>query len=188
MYNVAVEPFKLHNNPSGCIILHNTVVKHGTPALLSTPETVRHTLSRNNLYVGTADRYGMDFLARMIDCDFDYDGFAGGPFQIFLRWNGVRYDTLDEVKKRGPVLKHAWLLEARSLFASGARPPADVTQARTAPDLRLAPRSKALDAGVVLPGLNDGYHGSRPDLGAYELGDETPAYGPRAAPNSGDTH
>ena len=119
MDNVAVEPFKLHNNPSGCLIFHNTSVKHGTPALLYTPEKVRHCLSRNNLYVGTADRYGMDFLARMTDCDFDHDGFAGGPFQIFLRWNGVRYGTLDDVKKRAPVLKHALLLDARTLFASG---------------------------------------------------------------------
>ena len=133
MYNVAVEPFKLHNNPSGCLIFHNTVVKHGTPALLYTPEAVRHSLSRNNLYVGTEDRYGMDFLARMTDCDFDYDGFAGGPFQIFLRWNGVRYGTLEEVKKRAPVLRHAVLLDARSLFASGALPPTDVSTVLSRP-------------------------------------------------------
>ena len=180
MYNVAVEPFKLHNNPSGCLIFHNTVVKHGTPALLYTPEAVRHSLSRNNLYVGTEDHYGMDFLARMIDCDFDYDGFAGGPFQVFLRWNGVRYGTLDDVKKRASVLRHAVLLDSRSLFSSGTLPPEHVSRATSVPpDLRLSARSKAIDAGAILAGLNDGFHGVRPDLGAYELGDEPPHYGPR---------
>ena len=181
MDNVAVEPFKLHNSPSGCLIFHNTSVKHGTPALLYTRETVRHCLSRNNLYVGTEDHYGMDFLARMTDCDFDHDGFAGGPFQVFLRWNGVRYATLDDVKKRAPVLKHALLLDVRTLFASGALPPEDTARPRSSSiDLRLSPRSKAVDAGVPLPGLNDGFHGARPDLGAYELGDPLPHYGPRA--------
>ncbi len=34
MYNVAVEPFKLHNNPSGCLIFHNTSVKNGAPSVL----------------------------------------------------------------------------------------------------------------------------------------------------------
>jgi hypothetical protein len=175
MYNVAVEPFKLHNNPSGCLIIHNTSVKHGTPALLHTPEMVRHILSRNNLYAGTHDRYGMDFLARMTNCDFDYDGFAGGPYQIFLRWNGVRYGTLDEVRKRAPVLKHASLLDARTLFASGALPPPDAAASYDSGiDLRLDSQSKAIDAGITLPGLNDGFDGARPDLGAHELGEPLP--------------
>ena len=143
MYNVAVEPFKLHNNPSGCLILHNTSVKNGTPALLWTSDSVRHCLSRNNLYVGTQAHYGMDFTARMKDCDFDYDGFAGGPYEILLRWNGIRYGTLEEVKQRAPVLKHAVLLDARSLFASGAMPPTDVAGSHDSSiDLRLSSHSK----------------------------------------------
>jgi hypothetical protein len=181
MYNVTAEPFKLHNHPSGCLIIHNTSVKHGAPALLSTHEAVRHSLSRNNLYVGTQHRYGMDFQAQMMNCDFDYDGFAGGPFQILLRWNGIRYGTLNEVKKSAPVLKHASLLDAGTLFASGPLPPPDPA-AFYAPgiDLRLNPRSRAVDAGVRIPGLNDGFQGARPDLGAYELGDPLPHYGPRS--------
>jgi hypothetical protein len=179
LYNVAAEPFKLHNNPSGGLIFHNTVVKHGTPALLHTPEPVRHCLSRNNLYVGTAGRYGMDFLARMTDCDFDHDGFAGGPYEILLRWNGVRYGTLDEVRRRVPVLRHAILLPSAG-FVSGAEAPVDVARAVSLPpDLRLAADSGAIDAGTALPGLNGGFRGRRPDLGAYELGDPPPYYGPR---------
>ncbi len=87
----------------------------------------------------------------MVDCDFDYDGFGGGPFTLFLKWNGVRYATLDEVRKKAPVLKHAVLVDAATAFASGARPPEDV--ARQVPntiDLRLSPRSQAVDAGQPL--------------------------------------
>ena len=180
MYNVGAEPFKLHNSPSGCLIFHNTSVKNGTPTQLWTSEPVRHSLSRNNLYVGTQARYGMDFTAPMKDCDFDYDGFAGGPYEILLRWNGVRYGTLEDVKQRAPVLKHAALLDVRTLFASGAMPPAEVATPHVRSiDLRLSSRSKAVDAGQSLPGWNDGFRGSRPDLGAYELGDPLPHYGPR---------
>ncbi len=180
MDNVAVEPFKLHNSPSGCLIFHNTCVKNGVPALLWTSERVRHSLTRNNLFVGTAGNYAFECTAPMVECDFDYDGFGGGPFRLFLRWNGTRYASLAEVHRRAPVFKHALQLDAPGLFASGVLPPVDVAERRpNSLDFRLAPRSAAVDAGAVLPGWNDGFHGKRPDLGAYELGDTLPHYGPR---------
>jgi hypothetical protein len=46
-------------------------------------------------------------------------------------------------------------------------------------DLRLRPNCGAIDVGEVLPGFNDNYAGKAPDLGAYELGQPIPHYGPR---------
>ena len=46
-------------------------------------------------------------------------------------------------------------------------------------DLRLRRGSRAIDAGIVLPNINDGYDGRAPDLGAYEYGQDMPHYGPR---------
>ena len=46
-------------------------------------------------------------------------------------------------------------------------------------DFRLKPGSAAVDAGVVLPSITDGFTGRAPDLGARELGRELPHYGPR---------
>jgi hypothetical protein len=46
-------------------------------------------------------------------------------------------------------------------------------------DLRLRPRSKAVDAGTVIPNVTDGFRGRAPDLGAYEQGEAPPHYGPR---------
>jgi hypothetical protein len=180
MANVAVEPFKLHNGPSGCLIFHNTVVKHGPPVLLYTSDRVRNCWTRNNLFVGTAASYAFECTAPMVDCDFDYDGFAGGPFRLFLRWNGIRYESMNEVRRRAPVYRHAVMLDSAGLFASGARPPGEVAQLQPSSiDLRLSARSRAVDAGQVITGLNDGFHNSAPDLGAYELGDPFPHYGPR---------
>jgi hypothetical protein len=44
---------------------------------------------------------------------------------------------------------------------------------------RLKAGSKAVDAGVVIPTINDAFSGSAPDLGALELGAPEPKYGPR---------
>jgi hypothetical protein len=46
-------------------------------------------------------------------------------------------------------------------------------------DFRLRPGSAAIDRGVVIPNVNDGFTGSAPDLGALETGQPLPIYGPR---------
>ena len=46
-------------------------------------------------------------------------------------------------------------------------------------DFPLRPESVAVDAGVRLPNVNDGFAGKAPDLGAYEAGQPVPHYGPR---------
>ena len=46
-------------------------------------------------------------------------------------------------------------------------------------DFRLRKNAKAIDAGKILPGINDDYQGKAPDLGAYEYNGDVPHYGPR---------
>jgi hypothetical protein len=46
-------------------------------------------------------------------------------------------------------------------------------------DFRLRPGSAAIDRGVAIPNVNDGFTGSAPDLGALEAGQPLPVYGPR---------
>jgi hypothetical protein len=48
-------------------------------------------------------------------------------------------------------------------------------------DFRLRAGSKAVDAGMPLSNINDGFAGKAPDLGAYELAQRLPVYGPRGA-------
>jgi hypothetical protein len=180
LYNVELETFKMHNSPSGALFFHNTSVKKGTPLLLMTSERVRNCVYRNNLFIGTEGRaYECD--APMIDCDFDYDGFGGVSGGIFLKWNNVRYASLQEVKTKAPVYRHAVVVDPATVFASGMRPPADAKQRHSSDtvDLRLRAGTAAIDAGEVLPGFNDDFAGKAPDLGAYELGGPLPHYGPR---------
>jgi hypothetical protein len=47
-------------------------------------------------------------------------------------------------------------------------------------DFRLVPGSAAEDRGLVLPNINGDFNGQAPDLGALEVGQESPHYGPRS--------
>ena len=46
-------------------------------------------------------------------------------------------------------------------------------------DFRLKAGSAAIDKGKPLPNVTDGFSGTAPDLGAFELGQAPPHYGPR---------
>jgi len=179
MYNLDYTSFKMHNNTRGMLYFHNTVVKRGMPWPLSTSADVARAVSRNNLYLGTQADYAMEFSPPMAKCDFDYDGFGGGPFPRFLKWNKLTYATLAEVHEKAPVERHASLLDVATAFASGVRPPDKYEIAAPVPDLRLGAKSGAIDRGALLPNINDGYRGKAPDLGAYEYGQPLPHYGPR---------
>jgi hypothetical protein len=180
LYNCANEPFKMHNSPSGVLFIHNTSVRKGMALQLFTPAKVTNCLFRNNLFVGSSGTYAYENDAPMVDCDLDYDGFAGGPWKVFLKWNETRYGTFEDMKTRAPVYRHAVQVDSATLFASGARAPEDAGKAYDRNvDLRLKSGCAAIDAGVVLPGWNDGFGGKAPDLGAYEIGQDIPFYGPR---------
>ena len=180
LYNVGHEVFKMHNGPSGALFFHNTAVKAGMPLVLYTGEAVSNVRTRNNLFIGTTGNYGYESTARMRGCDFDYDGFAG-QWKQFLKWNRIRYKTMDEARQKAPVYNHVVRIRPQGLFATGILPPADL-KTRFKPavnDLRLKDGCDAIDAGVPLANINDGFAGKAPDLGAYELGCKLPHYGPR---------
>ena len=180
MYNVVGAPFKMHNSPSGALMLHNTVVKKGMPLESFPSVPVRNTVFRNNLFIGTTGNYAYESTAPMEDCDFDYDGFGGGPYGQFLKWNKERYNTIKEAREKAPVYRNAVAVDATTVFSNNTKAPDDEkTQFPMPFDLRLKPGSAAIDSGALLPGLNDKFSGQAPDLGAYESGQELPHYGPR---------
>jgi parallel beta helix pectate lyase-like protein len=182
LHNVLLEPFKMHSRPSGVLLYHNTVVRKGSPLVLLTPERVHHCVSRNNLFIGSAGNYAYENDAPMVDCDFDFDGFGGGPWKWFLKWNGQRFASVEETKVKAPQYRHAVLVDSGTVFPGGSQVPEDPEKGcPIGADLRLNPDTAAVDAGEILPGFNDGYAGKGPDLGAYEVGSPMPHYGPRAA-------
>jgi len=112
-------------------------------------------VSRNNIYAGTA--VGLHSWSKTNPVNFDYDLIhtANGPL---VRWAGKSYDTLE-------AFALATRQEAHGLAAGPG------LQAPSQGDCRLAPGSPCIDRGIVIPGFNDGFRGTAPDLGAIESPD-----------------
>jgi len=190
LYNIGLESFKLHLTPpgpghmtSGGVILQNTVVKAGVPFRVWSGEgPARHFFLRNNLLVGGRGPYAVELTCPIEESDWDYDAYAGGRFGNFAYWNRVRYPTLAAFRTGTGQERHGLHLPwSKELFASPLERPVelDTEYPVSVNDLRLGEHSPVLDAGVVLPSVNDGYRGKAPDLGAVELGSPLPHYGPR---------
>jgi hypothetical protein len=88
------------------------------------------------------------------------------------------YADFAAVQAGGAVERHGVLL-VMPVFQGGFVGPTDARVRYEPPEFILAATSNAIDRGQRLPGVNDGFSGAAPDLGALELGCPVPAYGPR---------
>src|SRR5262249_43177993 len=131
---------------------------------------------------------------------YDYDGFRpnrGGekPFVWLGPKPGVRVDYDVDAKQAPRFERLAELAAASGQETHGVEVDYDIFENLQPPmppdsskpgkpyeaialDFRLKDGSKAVDAGVGLPNVNDAFTGKAPDLGAYELGQPLPVYGP----------
>ena len=184
IYNTLYSPFKLHNDTAGVLMIHNTSIRAGIPFFIRTStETVRDSLTRNNLFVGTSGP-ALASTAGMIGSDFDSDGYAWSDGDFAL-WNKRRYPTVESALAGGALYGRygALRLDARTLFDSDLAPVSDASRRYDSEVNRplLSARSPARDRGVPLAGFNDDFLGQAPDLGCCEQGLALPAVGPRAA-------
>jgi hypothetical protein len=92
-----------------------------------------------------------------------------------------RFKTLKEYSDATGQEKHSVLIDYDT-FVNVTMPDKTDPQRLYKPDgldFRLRPGSPAIDAGVDLPSITDGFTGRAPDIGAYEAGKPVPHYGPR---------
>ncbi len=175
MQNTGNKPFKLHVNSTGTIIAHNTC----TAAREAFYGSSAHDATfANNLLLGTGGEQGYWLSTQMDPMIMDYTGYNVAAPTALIKHNNVRYRTMKEFVENTGQMKHAVRVDW-DVFAENARP-AGYHQIDQPNPLQLRPGSAAVDAGLVLPGINDGFHGHAPDLGCYELGKPAPRYGPRA--------
>jgi hypothetical protein len=193
VYNSVYGPLKIQADPSGILVYQNTYVGEIQQI---TPASNLHF--RNNLIMGTKARptlFAIDTHTPWSSSD--YNGFhvnsnaeysfqwnsppAGGPVDFTSPREVHRFKTLAEYRRATGQEAHSREVDY-SVFVD-AKPPdfSDPTKLVSPSDLdlQLRARSRAVDAGMVLPGLTDGFTGRAPDLGAYEQGVEPPHYGPR---------
>jgi len=184
---------KYIDTPSGVLVYQNTFIgsAHG-----STSASNLHY--RNNLIL--SDGWFEPALTMTTFTNYsssDYNGFRlmpGGkvafewmspPFDILTDYANKlvarQYQTLDEYTKATGQDKHSVLVDY-DVFVNVKIPDKTDPQRLYKPDefdFRLRPGSTAIDAGMLLPTINDAYEGKAPDLGACELGKPLPHYGPR---------
>jgi hypothetical protein len=109
--------------------------------------------------VGTADAFyyentGLEPFFQ----DYDLLHSTGDGFVTF---DGAHYDSVDAYFAATGLCEHC--LEAEPGFVDGP-----------GGDYDLQESSAAVDRGEIVPGVNDGYVGEAPDIGAYELGGAGP--------------
>jgi hypothetical protein len=184
-------------NPAGVIVYHNTIIaEHRTATRLSNAHF------RNNLFLGTDAAAGIAVLGGPTAYStYDYNGYRpnrGAARQY--TWTGLAPGVLADYETDPmPVRAFATLAEltsATGLEAHGIevdydifedlRPPSPPDSSKPGTpydaldlDFRLKRGSRAVDAGDRLPNVNDAFTGRAPDLGAYEVDQPPPVYGPR---------
>ncbi len=188
-YNVMSEQFKLHSHanptvePNGVFIYNNTFVSATTALQLETPTYVHHFALGNNLFIGPAspaNNLTVDWYGYIDDGLFDYNGYwpdAGFSYNYKSRY--VTGSNFAALQATGSGLETHGLLANPQTLASGIVGPSDYHAFYAPQNFALSGTSVALNRGVVLPNVTDGYTGSAPDLGALESGCPAPIYGPR---------
>ena len=184
-------------NPAGVIVYHNTIVAENRTA-----QRLSNAHFRNNLFLGTDAPVGISVMGGPTAYStYDYDGYRPNRgVESQYSWLGpkpgvlVDYESAPNQPQRFRTLAELTAATGQEthgieidydIFES-LRPPAPPDSSKPGKpydpaslNFQLRPGSKAVDAGVRLPNVNDGFNGKAPDLGAYELGQPIPIYGPR---------
>lgn len=182
-FNIAGAPFKLHNQPTGLFIAHNSSARIGN-ALSDDGQQWRNTIIRNNFMLGT--RYAFEFMTIADEGfrDVDYNGWgtnhaSDSPSAPDFKWNNIRYQRLSDLQQIG-VETHGVTVSFNDVYNATLPASVDVASPIGEADLRLQNSSVAINKGAVIANLNDPFvTDGQPDLGAFELGKPLPHYGPR---------
>lgn len=165
------------------VILNNTFVNWNF-VLGYQSDGILAAISRNNLFVAAngGPIWQQSSGARKDwRTDLDYDGFdwTGG---YAFDYGGSQLGTIANLTSASGQESHGIRISHSTCFAAfdvPGPPPLTTVPPQT---MTLNANCPAVDAGVVLPNITDGYTGSAPDMGAYEVGAPEVHYGRRLAP------
>ncbi|MBC7249333.1 MAG: right-handed parallel beta-helix repeat-containing protein [Anaerolineae bacterium] len=159
-------PFKFNSGygPSGPMYLFHNTADAALPGnnglYIKAPGDWELIYARNNIWAGT--EYALNNYNTSEPIDLDYDDLWNGDSGNLVRWDGTNYATLAAFTAATGQEPHGLSVEPG--FADAA-----------SGNYMLAPGSALIDAGLVIPGINDDYVGSAPDIGAFEYGAGAPA-------------
>ena len=182
-FNLESDPIKMHNETTGYWVVHNTGAMNDN-GQSDDGAMWRNAVFRNNLFLGT--RYAFEFTTVPDEGfrDFDYDAWGttraiGSPSDPYFKWNNVRYSRLADLQAIGVEIHGVEALFGH-LVNAALLPSWDVAVVPGSRDLRLVAGAPEINAGAILPNLNDPFvSDGQPDMGAFEFGQPLPVYGPR---------
>jgi hypothetical protein len=199
-YHLPAGSTRLTNGAAGVLFYNNTILSETQAA------GTANTHWRNNLMLGQNAAPAIFAVTTYTTySSSDYNGFRPNPgvansFQWTAPPGGVAADfprpgatprldtrgfaTLAEYSAATGNDTHSVLLDYDVFMKVprlDAQDAATVQRLHDARDLdfRLRPQSAAIDRGLALPTITDGFTGAAPDLGALESGQPLPVYGPR---------
>jgi hypothetical protein len=168
-------PFKFNSgyDTSGpTYLFHNTsdaavTAPRSSGLDIKSPGTWELIYARNNTWSGTD--YALSNANPGQPLDLDYDGLYTTRAGELAWWSGLsdrHLNTLAELQAVTGQELHGLNVAPGFADAAGG-------------DYSLTAGSELVDAGLRIPGINDGYEGAAPDVGAYEF---TPSLTLRGAP------
>ncbi len=198
-YNLPGGSTRLTTGAAGVLFYNNTIFSETEGAL-------QNSHWRNNLILGQNAASGLFNISSNTNyTSSDYNGFFSYPGkENVFEWNTPPADvladypgpdkrpffeqrsfsTLNDYSQGTGQDQHSIMVDYsvfRSVPMLNAQDIAKLQNVYEADglDFRLESGSAAVDSGVHLPNVNDGFGGAAPDLGALELNGEMPHYGPR---------
>ncbi len=148
--------FKVSNDSSGEVLLYHNTCFTDRPEQngMNVSGYFENMTFYNNIIRGT--KYAVEMSQTVGLNQVDYNNFfttrTDGPA---IKWNDVRYDTVVD-----------WCSETgMQCHGTGGDPGITGNNA-----FALTARSTNIDAGIAIPGINDNFSGSAPDIGFLEFG------------------
>lgn len=191
MYNITRGvPFKLNRQPAGVLIYHNTTVTSADEYVVDFSDRWSNIHVYNNLFLGHGEKALRGGPVRGGFARFDYNAWrSADPMTVVWTdpWikEGIVYHSykpdvlpLSQLPKRFGIEQHGVLV---GFDAVKSIQPADDSQTYSPNfgDARPRAGSPLIDAAKRIPGINDYFTGTAPDIGAFEFGQPQPHYGPR---------
>jgi hypothetical protein len=168
------------------VLVHNTFVNYDE--VFDFPDQgLLDAFSRNNLFISATSGpiwQVADFINPPLPnqvsykTDLDYDGFDWGTEPTPLGWLNTLYPDVPSFAAGTGFETHGIRVNRSTTFENFTitGPPPIVLPLQ---NLTLKAGSNAIDAGMPLPNINDGFVGAAPDLGLFEFGAPLLQFGPR---------
>ncbi len=175
---------KLRTRSDRAFIAHNTFVCNSGPMASGSNYLVNFEI-KNNLWISVNDRYAWENGSNTPigwKMDSDYNGFDWQGYVYAFKWGDRLDDIADFTALTGQDSHSIQINHQTCLDSLDFQEEAGATGNVDSFYLRyylVKSSCNAKDAGIELPGINEDFIGTAPDLGAYEIGKPLPHYGVR---------